>query len=99
MPIEFQTHPVVQTTISCRGDIRVRSFWPQDTSGVAWLVFTEGPPGEPGRPLNIENEKLVNLSKLDASVFIAANDVRSLDSIIESLTNLRKKLAEYNKAK
>lgn len=98
MPIEFQTHPVVQTTISCRGDIRVRSFWPQDTNGVAWLVFTEGPPGEPGRPLPDSNE-LVNLSKLDASVFIAANDVRSLDSIIEVLTKLREKLAEYNKAK
>jgi hypothetical protein len=96
MPIEFQNHPVVQTTVSCRGDIRVRSFGPVDTNGVAWLVFSEGPPGEPGRPLDIESEELINLSKLDASVFVGANDVRSLDSIITVLTSLRKSLEEYN---
>lgn len=90
MPIEFDEK---QTTISLRGDIAVMTFGPDtNTHGIAWLVMEEGPPGEPGRetmgeecPEKMEPRMLQDIQ----GVLIGANDPRSLDVLIKSLSELR----------
>jgi hypothetical protein len=90
MPIEFDEG---QTTISLKGDIAVMTFGPdENTHGVAWLVFEEGPPGEPGRDTIREEcpEKLEPRMLQDIKgVLIGAKDPRSLDVLIKSLSELR----------
>jgi len=93
MPIEFDER---QTTISLRGDIAVMTYGPDlNTHGVAWLVLEEGPPGEPGRDTMKEEcpEKMEPRMLQDIpGVLIGAKDPRSLDVLIQSLSELRDRL-------
>jgi hypothetical protein len=90
MPISYRKLHGFQrraTEVHCQGDIALYTFGPdENTHGVAWLLLQEGLVGEPGRPVPARDA--LDLRDQEG-VLIAADDVRSLDSIIEALTDLR----------
>ena len=80
-----------QTVIHCTGDIKVLGFNPKQKycNGVAWCLFQEGSPGEIGREVPSEEYDAAMYLKNQPGVLIATNNYRSLDIIIETLTELR----------
>jgi len=82
----------VQVKVSCMGDIAVMAFYPEDCDGVAWLALSQGPPGEPGRNINGEVDEGPRMLQTQPGVLIGATDPRSLDTIIDVLDALRRRL-------
>lgn len=91
MPIEEKEG---QTVVSLTGDILVLGFDPkQDVcNGIAWLLLQEREGGEIGRPVekNQIDEKMC-LSE-QPGVLLGASNYRSLDIIIQTLSELRDSL-------
>jgi len=92
-PIKWRPGDEVQVKVSCQGDIAVQPFYPdENTHGIAWLLLCQGPVGEPGRDINGEVDEGDRMLQTQPGVLIGAEDPRSLDVIIEALTELRGKL-------
>jgi hypothetical protein len=87
MPIVFDEE---QAVVSCRGDILVVSFGP-DENGVGWLLLQEREDGEPGRRAFLTEPFCL---AEQPGVLIAAKDVRSLNAIIDVLVDLRARVAQ-----
>ena len=95
-PVEVRpkSGETLQTRVSCQGDIAVQPFYPETSDGVAWLLLCQGPAGEPGRDINGEVDEGPRMLQDQPGVLIGAEDPRSLDVIIEALTELRRELAK-----
>lgn len=86
MPIDFKSHPVVQTVVSSRGDIMVEVRGPESHEGMVWVALRES-----------SRRASLGLASQEG-VLIGAQDPIDLDDIIDGLISAREQLAIWVKA-